>query len=103
MPPCAAWNSPWRFSFAPVKAPFSMPNSSDSRRVSGNAPQLMVMNGLRARAVFMNGARHEFFAGSRFPGDEDAARLRRDGHDHVKNRAHLAAVADDVVLAGKPP
>ncbi len=41
VPPSASWNSPF-FSFtAPVKAPFSCPKSSDSRRFSGSAPQLM--------------------------------------------------------------
>src|SRR5207244_9789709 len=43
---------PLRFSFAPVKAPFMYPKSSDSRRVSGKAPQLMVIKGAVARALF---------------------------------------------------
>jgi hypothetical protein len=34
---------------APVKAPFSWPNSSDSSRCSGIAAQLIEMNGRLAR------------------------------------------------------
>ncbi len=37
---------------APVKAPFSWPNSSDSSRFSGIAAQLTLMNGLSARRDF---------------------------------------------------
>ena len=36
---------------APVKAPFTWPNSSDSRRDSGRAPQLTATNGSRARGL----------------------------------------------------
>src|SRR6516225_7208868 len=41
-----------RFSLAPVNAPFIYPNSSESSSVSGNAPQLIVMNGAPERALF---------------------------------------------------
>ena len=34
---------------APVKAPFSWPNNSDSNRFSGIAPQFTAMNGFLAR------------------------------------------------------
>ena len=56
---------------------------------------------LAAGAVFVNRARDQFLAGAGFAGDQDAAGLRRDGHDHVEDGAHLRAVADDVVLAGE--
>jgi hypothetical protein len=38
---------------APVKAPFSWPNSSDLEQVSGIAAQLTEMNGLSARFDFL--------------------------------------------------
>ena len=56
-----------------------------------------------ARAVFVNRAGHQFLAGAGLSGDQHAAGLRRDGHNHVEDRAHLCAVTDDVVLAGKAP
>ena len=46
VPPSAASNKPiLPFGSAPVKAPFSYPNSSDSIRVSGRALQLTLING----------------------------------------------------------
>ncbi len=50
VPPVASSNFPIRRATAPVNAPFSWPNSSDSRRCSGIAAQLMLMNGFLARA-----------------------------------------------------
>ncbi len=49
VPPVASSNLPMRRAIAPVKAPFSWPNSSDSSRLSGIAAQLTEMNGARAR------------------------------------------------------
>ena len=49
------------------------------------------------RAVFVDGARHQFLAGAAFAGDQHAAGLRRDILDQVENGAHLRAGADDVV------
>ena len=49
MPPSAAWNLPSLLATAPVNAPLTWPNSSDSSRFSGMAPQLIVTNGLPAR------------------------------------------------------
>ena len=45
MPPCACSNVPGRSLVAPVNAPFSWPKSSDSRRLSGSAPQCTATNG----------------------------------------------------------
>jgi len=42
-------NLPMRWELAPVKAPFSWPKSSLSRRFSGMAAQLMGMKGWSAR------------------------------------------------------
>ena len=52
---------------------------------------------LRPRAVFVNGARHQFLTGSAFAGDQHAAGLRRDRLDQVENRAHFRTLPDDVV------
>ena len=49
MPVLAASNLPLRSEDAPVKAPRLCPNSSDSSRLSGMAPQLTEMYGLSAR------------------------------------------------------
>ena len=49
VPPWASSNLPTRRATAPVKAPFSWPNSSLSSRLSGIAAQLTEMNGLSAR------------------------------------------------------
>ena len=45
VPPSAASNRPFRRPSAPVKAPFSWPNSSDSIRVGESVEQLRVTNG----------------------------------------------------------
>ena len=49
VPVSASSNRPSRRSAAPVNAPFSWPNSSDSSSVSGSAAQLTVMKGLPRR------------------------------------------------------
>ena len=49
VPPLARSNRPGLRAVAPVKAPFSTPNSSASRSVSGKAPQLTATNGPAAR------------------------------------------------------
>ncbi len=53
VPPVADSKSPILVPTAPVKAPFSYPNISDSSKVSGNAPQLTGMNGLSRRGPFV--------------------------------------------------
>ena len=50
VPPLASSNLPIRRATAPVNAPFSWPNSSDSKRCSGIAAQLIETNGRLARA-----------------------------------------------------
>src|SRR5690606_37111478 len=49
VPPEASSNLPMRRATAPVKAPFSWPNNSDSSSASGMAAQLTEMKGLAAR------------------------------------------------------
>ena len=50
VPSSARSNQPLRVPTAPVKLPFSCPNSSESIRSGGIAPQLTRMNGPAARA-----------------------------------------------------
>ena len=65
VPPCAAWNCPTRVATAPVKAPFTWPNSSDSRSASGIAPQFTATNGpLGARRAAVDLPRHHLLAGA---------------------------------------
>ena len=49
VPPLACSNFPAAWRSAPVKAPFSCPNNSLSRSVSGNAAQLTATNGRSRR------------------------------------------------------
>ena len=73
VPPLASSNLPMRRATAPVKAPFSWPNSSDSSRFSGIAAQLTEMNGWLARAALaVDVARHHLLAGAGLAGDQDA-------------------------------
>ena len=51
VPPSAASKSPFWSRWAPVKAPFTWPNSSDSRSVSVSAPQLSATNGWPRRGL----------------------------------------------------
>ena len=51
----------------------------------------------------MNGARHQLFTGAALPGNENTARLRSNGLNHVEDRAHVRALSNDVVKPGKPP
>ena len=46
VPPSASANFPFLLVLAPVKAPRTCPNSSDSSRVSGMAAQLTLMSGM---------------------------------------------------------
>jgi hypothetical protein len=50
VPPSAVSTRPGLFATAPVKAPRTCPNSSDSSRFSGIAPQFTAMNGLSLRS-----------------------------------------------------
>ena len=53
VPPCADSNLPLRRAIAPVKAPFSWPNSSLSSSVSVRAAQFMATNGPSAAAALV--------------------------------------------------
>ena len=49
MPPSACSKRPWRVIIAPVKLPFSCPNSSLSMRFGGTAPQSNTTSSFFAR------------------------------------------------------
>ena len=76
VPPSAAPNLPSAAETAPVNAPFSCPNSSDSIRSCGIAPVCTGTNGpaVRARAL-VDRARHQLLAGAGLA--DDRARSRR--------------------------
>ena len=65
VPPSAASKSPTRFRSAPVKAPFSWPKSSLSRRDSGSAAQFTATKGpARRGARPVQGPRDQLLAGA---------------------------------------
>jgi len=64
----------------------------------------MVIEGLLgARAVFRGRHGRKFLPGSSLARDQDAAGLRSDRLNHLKDGAHLGTVADDIVLTGETP
>ena len=71
VPPSACSKRPMRCLSAPVNAPFSWPNSSDSSRFSCSAAQLTLTK-LRAVAqrVVVDGAGDELLAGARLAADQ---------------------------------
>ena len=82
---------------APVNAPRMWPNSSDSRRFSGIAPQLSDDERLVApQRVEVDRPRDQFLAGARLPGQQDGAVGAGDRLDHPEHREHRLAAADDV-------
>ena len=94
MPPSACSKRPRRVVCAPVKAPRSWPNSSDSSRSFGIAAQLMATNGpLGARAVLVQRVGDELLARARLAGDQhrdDALAQPADRAEHVLHRRRLA-------------
>ena len=87
MPPSACSKRPRRCASAPVNAPFSWPNSSDSSRSAGIADGVERDEGLAgARAVLVQRARDQLLAGAGLAGDQhrDArARQAADGAEHL--------------------
>ena len=96
MPRSASSKQPARRSVAPVKAPFSWPKISLSSSVSGIAAQLSATNGCDdARAQLVDGLRDQLLAGARLAEDQHRGRRRRRLLQHLIERAHRRAVADD--------
>ena len=78
VPPSASSNRPSRRSAAPVKAPFSWPNSSLSSSVSGSAAQLTAMNGFApAGREVVERLGDQLLAGAALALDQHRARDRR--------------------------
>ena len=98
MPPSAISILPLRRYCAPVKAPFSWPNSSLSSRLSGRAPQLTATIGeVPPLAVGVNRAGDDLLAGAALA--QDQHRGVGLGHvlDQLQHLPHRRAVADDLV------
>ena len=98
MPPSASSNRPMRRAIAPVKAPFSWPNSSLSTSPAGRAAQLTLISGLAARRLVEWIAR----AISSLPGaglavDQDGGVGRRHPADLVEHRHQRGDSADDLL------
>ena len=96
VPPLPCSNLPMRRRSAPVKAPFSWPNSSLSSSVSGMAAQLRARNGaLALRAVLVDGPGHQLLAGAALAGDQHRDVLGGDAADGLVDLLHGRAAADD--------
>ena len=104
MPPSACSKRPRRSSAAPVNAPFSWPNSSDSSRSAVNRRGVERDEGLGgARAVTVQGARDELLAGARLAGDQHRharARQPADGAEHLLHRGRVAEHLRDASRLG---
>ena len=93
VPPSACSKRPRRVVCAPVKAPRSWPNSSDSSRSFGIAAVLMATNGPLARAVLVQRVGDQLLARARLAGDQhrdDALAQPADRPEHVLHRRRLA-------------
>ena len=113
MPPSACTNFPTCLRTAPVNAPFSCPNSSDSISSSGIAAQLTRMNGVAGpRRQVVDAARDQLLAGARLADHQHRRPRRRDAGDPLAQRQHLGGVAEQrrllvaalelAVLLGQP-
>ena len=99
MLPSARANFPFLLATAPVNAPFTWPNSSDSSSVSGMAAQLTLMSGRpRLRAPGVDGPRQQFLARAGLARDQDGALRGRHQVDLAQQLLHLGAAADDAVV-----
>ena len=100
MPPSACSKRPRRCVSAPVNAPFSWPNSSDSSSSAGIAEVFSATNGfVCARAVLVQRARDQLLAGAGLAGDQHRharARQAADGAEHLLHRRRLAEQLRDL-------
>ena len=102
VPPSATSNLPFLRYCAPVKAPFSWPNSSLSSSVSVKRAAVDRHHADEApRAGGVDGARHQFLAGAAFAGDEHGGLGGADGFDGVEDLLHGGALADQFRDAGR--
>ena len=81
---------------APVKAPFSWPNSSLSSSSAGSAAQLTLTNGRSfARRALVDRARDELLADAALAADQHRDVAVGDLLDDLRDRSHLGAVAPE--------
>ena len=97
VPWCASSKRPTFWLMAPVKAPFSWPNSSLSRRPVGMAAQLSLTKvRLAARAQVVKGAGDELLARAGLAADEDGGAGGGDRLDLLEDPAQGGALPDDL-------
>ena len=97
-PRSAISNLPICFSVAPVNAPRSWPNSSDSISSSGIAAQLTWTNrSLRAQAAAMDRPRDQFLADAALAEDQHGRVGRRRAPDLLDDLLQRRAVADELM------
>ena len=85
-----------RRSVAPVNAPFSWPNSSDSSSSAAIADVFSATNGpFSARRVVVQRARHELLAGARLAGDQHRHARARQPADRLEHLLHRRRLTDD--------
>ena len=100
VPPEAVSMMPFFWMVAPVKAPFSWPNSSLVSSSSVSAPQLIAKNGPSLRLLDeMDVAGQKFLAGARLAGDQHVAVGRRDLRGGLQQLLHHRVLGDDLDLA----
>ena len=96
MPPAASSKRPAPPFSAPVKAPFSWPNSSLSTSASGSAAQLTLTSARFARArPRVDGARDELLARPGLARDQHGRVGRRDARDPLQHLAQPGGGPDD--------
>ena len=96
VPPSASSMRPGLVPTAPVKAPFSWPNSSDSSTSRGRAPQWMGTNGrVGALRALVDRARHQLLAGAALAEDQHGGVRRRHALHHAQHLLHARAPGED--------
>ncbi len=95
MPWFANSNLPGLCWMAPVNAPRSNPNSSDSSSSDGSAAQLTLTNGLvPPRRRLVDGARDQLLAGTALAANQHGDVGVGDARDEFVNFAHLLVAAE---------
>ena len=101
VPLLASSNLPGLERTAPVKAPCSNPNSSDSSSSPGSAAQFTLINGwLRRLRTHVNHARDHFLAHSAFAANKHRHVHRRDLQNLLADAHHLRAGGQEAQVLG---
>ena len=96
VPPLACSKRPMRRSVAPVNAPFSWPNSSDSSSSAAIADVFSATNGaVGARRVVVQRARDELLARAGLARDQHRHARARQAADRLEHLLHRRRLADD--------